>query len=94
MKPRRKICDFTTSRRRIANVKENGPTSIRIGATNTIKHGRTELDTHANTIVFGQSFILLSDTRRECYVSPYTDEYEAIKNVPIFSAATACTSLE
>ena len=27
-------------------------------------------------------------------MSPYTDEYEAIKNVPIVLAATACTSLE
>ena len=27
-------------------------------------------------------------------MSPYTDEYEAINNVPIVLAATACTSLE
>ena len=94
MKHRRKICYFTTSHQRIAKIKENGPTSRRIGATNTIKHGRIELDTHADTIVFGQSFILLSKTGRECDVSPYTDEYEAIKNVPIVLAATAWTSLE
>ena len=55
MKPRRKICDFTTSRQRIAKVKANGSTSIKIGATNTIEHGRIELDTHADTIVFGHS---------------------------------------
>ena len=53
-----------------------------------------ELDTHSDTIVFGQSFILLSETGRECDVSPYTDEYEAIKNVPTVSAATAWTSLK
>ena len=64
MKTQRKICDFTTSRQRIAKVKSNGPTSIRIGGTNTIKHGRIDLDTHAYTIVFGQSFILLSKTGR------------------------------
>ena len=53
MKPRSKICDFTTSRQMIAKVKANGPTSRIIGSTNTIKHGRLELDTHADTIVFG-----------------------------------------
>ena len=74
MKPRREICDFTTSRQRIAKLKMNGPASKKIGAANTIKHGRLDLDTHADTIVFGQSFILLSKTGRECDVSPYTDE--------------------
>ena len=75
MKPRRKIYDFTTSRRRIVKVKANGPTSRRFGAANKIKHGRIELDTNFNTIVFGQNFILLSKIGRECDVSPYTDEY-------------------
>ena len=88
------ICDFTTSRQRIAKVKANGLTSRRIGATNTVNHGRIELDIHAETIVFGQSFIFLPDTGRECDVSPYTDEYEAIKNVPIVSAATSWSSSE
>ena len=93
MKHRRKICDFTTSRQRIAKVNANGTTSRSIGATNTIKHGRIELDTHADTIVFKHSFISLSETGRECDVLPYTDEYEAIKNVPLVSAATVWTSL-
>ena len=55
MKHQRKICDFATSRRRIAKVKANGPTSRMIGAANTINHDRLELDTHADTIVFGHS---------------------------------------
>ena len=62
MKSQRRICDFNTSRWRIAKVKANGPTSRIIGAANTINQGRLELDTHADTIVFGQSFILLSET--------------------------------
>ena len=94
MEPQCKIRDFTTSCQRIAKVKENGPTSRKIGFTNTIKHGIIELDTHANTIVFGQSFISLSETGQECDMSPYTDEYEAIKNVPIVLSVTAWTSLE
>ena len=59
-----------------------------------IKHGIIELDTHADTIVFVQRLILLSDTGQECDVSPYTDEYVSIKKVPIILAATAWTSLE
>ena len=55
MKPRRKICDFTTLRQRIAKVKANGTTSRKIRATNTVDHGRIELDTYSETIVFGQS---------------------------------------
>ena len=38
--------------------------------------------------------MLLFETRRECDVSPYTDEYEAIKKNSIVSAATARISLE
>ena len=83
MKPRRRICDFNTSRQKNAKVKANGPTSRIIGAANTIKHSIIELDTHADTIVFGQSVIPLSKTGQECDVSPYTDEYDSIKNVPI-----------
>ena len=94
MKPQRRICDITTSRRRITKVKANGPTSIIIGPVNKIKDGRAELDTHADTILFGQSFILISETGQECDVSPYTDEYKSTKNVPIVSAAIVWTSLE
>ena len=75
-------------------MKANGPTSRKIGATNTIKHGRIYLDTHAKTIVSGQSFILLSETGREFDVFPYTNEYEVIKNIPIVLEATSWTSLE
>ena len=35
-----------------------------------IKHGRIELETHSDTIVLGQSLVLLSETGRECDVSP------------------------
>ena len=75
-------------------MKTNGTTSRIFGAANTINHCRLELDTHADTIIFGQSFILLSETGRKCDVSPYTDEDEAIKNVPIVLAETAWKSLE
>ena len=94
MKPRRKIYDFTTSLQGITKIKDNGPTSRRIISTNTIKHGKIEFNTNADIIVFRHSFILLPETGRKCDVSPYPDEYEEIKNVPVVLAATAWTSLE
>ena len=45
-------------------------------------------------IILTQSYMDRSETGKECDVSPYTDEYEAIKNVPIVLAATAWKSLE
>ena len=51
-----------------------------------------ELDSHADTTVFGKNFLILHYTGRECDVMPYTDTYEAVKGVPIVSAATAWTS--
>ena len=65
-----------------------------IAAAATVNHGRIELDSHADTNVFGKNFILLSYTSRECDVAPYTETYYSIKNIPIVSAATAWTSLE
>ena len=44
--------------------------------------------------MFGKNFIMVSYTGRECDVAPYTETYDAIKNIPIVSAATAWTSLE
>ena len=44
--------------------------------------------------MFGKNFILLSYTGRESDVSPYTETYDAINNIPIVSAATAWTSLD
>ena len=54
--------------------------------------GLTELDTHADTIVAGRNTIVISFTDRVCEVSPYSSEYESIKDVPIVTAATGYTS--
>ena len=53
-----------------------------------------ELDSHADTTVFGKNFLLLAYTGRECDVMPYTDTYESVKGVPIVSAATAWTCMD
>ena len=54
--------------------------------------GRLEFDTHADTIVLGANCVILSYTGKECDVSPYTETYESIKNVPVVSGATLWTN--
>ena len=49
-------------------------------------YGRSELDSHADTTVTGVDCCILQYTVKECDVSPYRDDYESIKGVPI-----ACT---
>ena len=56
--------------------------------------GSLELDSHADTTVFGKNFLVIGYTGRECDVMPYTDTYESVKGVPIVTAATAWTCLD
>ena len=49
---------------------------------------RIELDSHADTIVLGSNCVVLHHTGKVCEVSPYLDNYEAIKNVPVVCSAT------
>jgi hypothetical protein len=51
-----------------------------------------ELDSHADTIVLGSNAVILQYTSRECDVSPYSDSYDPIQNVPIVKGATAVTN--
>ena len=52
----------------------------------------TELDSHADTNVVGRNTLLISYTDRVCEVSPYSNEYQPKKKVPIVSAVTEYTS--
>ena len=55
--------------------------------------GRSELDSHADTMAAGRNCIITNYTDRTCTVSPYEeDEYKPITGVPIVQAATAYTS--
>jgi hypothetical protein len=58
-------------------------------ADTSIINGTIEMDTHADTCVLGSNFILLSRTGRICDVYPYSDAYDAIKDIPIVTGATA-----
>ena len=52
------------------------------------------LDRDLSRDALDQETILFSETLRGCDVSPYTDEYESIKNTHIVLEKTECTSLE
>jgi hypothetical protein len=51
--------------------------------------GPVELDNHADTHVLGRNCLVLFSSGRTCSVSPFSDKYKAMKDVPIVTAATA-----
>ena len=75
-----RICDFMTTERRDCPSRRISSVSQEY---DKVYHGRIELDSHADTIVFGKNCAVIHYTGRECNVSPYTDTYESIKSVPI-----------
>jgi len=89
---RRRICDFITTDRRDCPERKISATSRE--DQYKVHHGRIELDSHANTIVFGKNCVVLAFIGRGCNVSTYTDTYDSIKSVPIAKAGTAWTSPE
>jgi hypothetical protein len=82
---------------------QSGCRQVRIGAmaitdrtfiTEDGHKGRCELDSHADTCVAGANFCICEFDGMTCEVSPYLDNYESIKDVPIVAAATAWTNEE
>jgi hypothetical protein len=47
------------------------------------------MGSHADTCVAGCNMVMLEDTRLTVSVTPFTPEYNALKGIPIVSAATA-----
>ena len=83
----------------IVTISQLSSSPRRISGSNTssnnnskIKYSKCELDSHADTTVAGANCVILSYTCKECDVSPYRDDYESIKNIPIVTAATAWQS--
>ena len=82
-RPRRLSCIVSSMRRR----KKSKP-----GVNTSLpSHGRIELDSHADTVVLGSNCVILHHTGKVCEVSPYTDEYDAITDVPVIRGATLWT---
>ena len=55
-------------------------------------HGRCELDSHADTTVAGKNSAIIKYTDQSCDVTPLSEIYTTMKDIPIMSAATGFTS--
>ena len=65
---------------------------MQISKITTLKEGQCELDSHADTTVAGANMIFLdeiNDTTPTVEVSPFSDSYDPIKNIPVGTCATA-----
>jgi hypothetical protein len=59
---------------------------------NTI--ARSEIDNHADTTCFGSNLTPIHFTGEHCEVSPFSDKYTNLTDVPVATAATAWDDLE
>ena len=90
--PRRMVVAPVTTRRRIMDTKRRVAVTGIHDPTHHTDQGhmaRCELDLHADTCVLGSDFKLIELTGEVMDVVPYHEEYDAKKDVPIVSAATA-----
>ena len=83
---KRKISKFESTVRRVCNTRSK----MYLKPSSPV-FGNNEMDTHADTCVFGKNFVVLHSTARECDVLPYANQYEPITGVQIVTAATAWT---
>ena len=52
-------------------------------------NSRAEIDTRADTICAGKASRVIEYTDQVCDVSPFTSEYEPMRNIPVAKTATA-----
>jgi len=81
---------YVKGRQRISSVRIND----KIFWTKEGNSGKCEMDTHADTCVAGCNFLMCEFDGTTCEVSPFTEEYQAMTNIPVVSAATAWTDIE
>ena len=86
--PKRILSDITRSERWISQTQR----VVSANKEDTIFHGRSELDSHANTTVARKNCVILCYTYRSCDAAPFSDNHMPMKDVPILSAATGYTS--
>ena len=68
-----------------------------LGAGVELSEGQTHLDSHADACVCGANFVMLEreDQVVECAdVSPFSDDCEPVKDIPIASCATTWVNPE
>ena len=78
------LSDITMSERRISQTQR----VVSANKEDTPFHGKSELDSHADTTVANKNWYILCYTDRSFDVAPFSNKYTLIKNVPIVSAAT------
>ena len=78
-----KVGQLKTGSRRVSKVRMTSNKN----STDKI-YGRCELDTHADTTIAGSNCVVLQYTGKECDVTPYSDSYEPMQNIPIVHATT------
>ena len=86
--PKRILSDIKTSERQISQTQR----VVNNNKEDTPFHGRSELDSHADTTVAGKNCVILLYTDRSCDVAPLYDKYPPMKDVPIVSVATGYMS--
>ena len=87
-KIKKQTSEIKTSDRRVSS------TIRKIDATNAYSiHGRFEMDSHVDTTVASRNCDIIKYMDRSCDVSPFSDKYNPIKDVPIVSSATGYTSV-
>lgn len=82
------LAPICTNQRRIGSITIQDPMFI----TEEGHSARCELDTHADTCVAGANFLIHSFDGQTCDVMPYTDTYDAVRDVPVVTASTAWTN--
>jgi hypothetical protein len=87
---KQRLAIILTNKRRIGSITVQDPMFV----TEEGHSARCELDTHADTCVAGANFLLQSFDGQTCDVMPYSDTYEAVRDVPVVTAATAWTNTE
>jgi hypothetical protein len=85
----RQNCALTVSERRTVSLTRASPMEQRSYLPH--KWGRIELDTHADTFCAGANFVPLHFTQQVVDVSPYSEDYSPMKDVPIATVATLWT---
>jgi hypothetical protein len=56
--------------------------------------GCCEMDTHADNSVAGANFLIYEFDSKMCEVTPFTNQYQSMKNIPIVLTVTAWTDRE
>ena len=75
------ISAFSSQKRRICSTQCD---HNNLSDTHLITYAKTELDSHADSIVAGSNCCIMHYTNRECDVSPYRDDYAPIKMYQLY----------